>query len=244
MMKSKASRRYGRLIVFALLPLPLALGWWQLQRADEKKQIMTAYQQRIELPTLVLNNDPLLVSELDFRKATAYGQYDDRYSLLIDNKVYKGRPGYHVITPLKLAGHSDYLLVNRGWVALGQSRQKLPEIQTPTGKIEINGQLRKPPEDVFTLEKKTSQSGWNKLWQTLDINKVEQQLGLPLLPVVMQLSTEDNQGGGFVRQWPEYKDSWIQRHHGYSVQWFSLAILLLLYLLFAGRLNTTGNKHD
>ena len=241
----KQRRRHlsGRLIAIAILPLPIALGWWQLQRAEEKRQILDTYQQRVNLPAATVSSELLDGSQMDFRLAIIEGEYDDRYTLFIDNKVHRGQAGYYVVTPIKPVSQDRYLLVNRGWVPLGQSRQKLPVITTPAGTITINGQLRRPAENVFTLEGPSAQSGWNKRWQTLDLSKIEQKLGLSLQPVVMQLAAGDSAGGGFVRDWPEYKDSWVQRHHGYSFQWFSLAILVLIYSLIAGRFHNAGKDY-
>jgi len=68
--------------------LTLWLGNWQLSRADYKRELQARY-------------------------AFLSGQ-----EIFIDNRVYKTRAGYHVLTPFLIEGSSQHVLVNRGWVAL------------------------------------------------------------------------------------------------------------------------------
>ena len=58
-------------------------------------------------------------------------------------------------------------------------------------------------------------------------------------PLVLELDPAG--GGGFVRAWPAYEDSWIQRHHGYALQWFSLALVLLVVYLLSQRSRRPGD---
>ena len=62
-----------------------------------------------------------------------------QFTILLDNKVYRGRPGYFVVTPLRLSGSSVHVLVNRGWIAAGARRADLPSVPTPAEEIEIEG---------------------------------------------------------------------------------------------------------
>src|SRR5712675_2812989 len=74
----------------------IALGNWQARRAEQKR---------------------VLGAELAAKQIAARGTFLPRHSVLLDNKLRHGRPGYEVITPLRLAGSDMHVLVNRGWIA-------------------------------------------------------------------------------------------------------------------------------
>jgi hypothetical protein len=61
---------------------------------------------------------------------------------LLDNQVRDGRPGYHVLTPLRMAENA--ILINRGWVPLGEFRQVLPDRECPRMIMTIGGWLAQP----------------------------------------------------------------------------------------------------
>ena len=59
--------------------------------------------------------------DLRFYRVVAHGTYQPQYQLLIDNRVQDGRVGYYVITPLRIGGSNTLVLVNRGWVPMGET---------------------------------------------------------------------------------------------------------------------------
>ena len=93
----------------------IALGSWQAGRADEKRAL-AANVQRIMV----------------------MGEFLPERTVFLDNKVHAHRPGYEVVTPLRLA-EGIHVLVNRGWVAAPATRDRLPEVQTPRGRVRIEG---------------------------------------------------------------------------------------------------------
>src|SRR3990167_7578583 len=88
--------------VAVLLPLFLYLGYWQLQRAEEKLSMQAEYDTRANGPAVQVEPRVQRPDELQFYRVVAKGHYDTDYQILIDNRVHQGRVGYHVITPLKL----------------------------------------------------------------------------------------------------------------------------------------------
>ena len=93
------------------------LGNWQTRRAEEKRAAV-ASEKRVELR----------------------GEFLERYTVLLDNKVNRARPGYHVVQPLRLAD-GRHVLVNRGWVAAPLHREQLPQLRTPPGLHDIEGRV-------------------------------------------------------------------------------------------------------
>lgn len=228
-------------IVAVLLPVLVGLGFWQLDRANEKTAIRDRYRERGDMPPVEVTGAPLSAEAMDFRRAEVRGRYRPEWTIFLDNQVLDGTPGYEVLTPLAIEGANRFMLVNRGWVPWGETRRKLPAIETPDGMMELAGRLRMPPKEYFTLEDDAEISEFRPRWQNLDLERYERLTGLSVSPLVLQLDPADSEGGGFVRRWPAYQDNWIQRHKAYAVQWFALALTLAaLYVV----LNLKKRKPD
>jgi len=216
----------------AVLPVLVGLGLWQLDRAAEKTAIRDRYVARGEMAPVNVGDEPLDPEAMDYRRARVRGKYQADLTIFLDNQVRDGVPGYHVLTPLDIERAERFILVNRGWVPWGQSRRSLPEINTPSGLLELKGRLRRPPEEYFTLEDDPGGRGFEKRWQNLDLARYERATGLSVSPLVLKLAPSEEEGGGFARRPTEYQDEWIERHKAYAVQWFALALtLVVLYVV-------------
>lgn len=218
------------LATLCLLILLLSLGFWQLDRAAQKRALLEAYGDRpADAPLLI---SPGFVPDADwrYRRAEVVGRYVAERQFLLDNRVYHGRVGYQVLTPVRLA-QSDYaVLVNRGWVPQGATRADLPPLPVPPGeRLRIEGLIDIPHDDVFVLgEGEDRDPGWPKLLQRIRLELHAEQLGIRLLPMVLLL--DEDQPGGFVRDWNPIVIG-PERHVGYAVQWFALAaVLSILYV--------------
>ena len=80
------------LVVLVLLALLLALGGWQLQRADEKSALLASQEARRQAPAqpigeLERSADPA------FQRVLLRGYFDAEHSLLLDNRTRDGRVG-------------------------------------------------------------------------------------------------------------------------------------------------------
>ncbi|OGI50651.1 MAG: hypothetical protein A3A87_03110 [Candidatus Muproteobacteria bacterium RIFCSPLOWO2_01_FULL_60_18] len=227
--------------VAVLLPLFLYLGYWQLQRAEEKLSMQAEYDTRANGPAVQVEPRVQRPDELQFYRVVAKGHYDTDYQILIDNRVHQGRVGYHVITPLKLQDSEVRLLVNRGWIALGESRDRLPAFETPTGLQQITGVATVPSEKYFTLAQ--PEPGWQRVWQNMDMARYSAAVPFPVQPVVVLLDPADA-AGGFTRDWSRL-DAGISVHQGYAFQWFMLAAALsTLYLFMSLRRRGTGRQKE
>jgi surfeit locus 1 family protein len=223
-------------LVFLLLwPLLLYLGSWQLQRAEEKRELQAEYDARASDEPITLGGQRQRADDLRFHRVRARGVYETGNQVLLDNRVHHGQAGYHVITPLKIAGTEMRLLVNRGWIALGASRAQLPKIETPAGMQEITGVATVPAEQVFTLgPPEGSQSDWPPVWQHLDMSRYASLAPFAVQPVVVLLDPA-SPAGGLLREWSRL-DAGIAVHQGYAFQWFTLAAALVgIYVYFGLR---------
>jgi len=223
---------WGGLAVAVLLPVFMSLGFWQLRKAEAASALQAeiaacALAAPIEIPVT-----PADAASLRHRRFVLRGSYDAGSQILIDNRVYGERAGYHVVTPLKLDGTAMHVLVNRGWVPAAADRRILPQVPPPTARIEITGVAVMPPARFFTLGDARSPG---IVWQNLDFARLRDSLPYPLQPVVLQLDA--TAPGGYVRDWPR-ADERALRNLGYAWQWFGFAAAsagIWLYFLLRRR---------
>lgn len=215
-----------------LIPAFVALGYWQLQRAEEKRVLQAEYDRRASGPPTRLDAAAQTAEALQFRQVVASGRYRPEQQVLIDNRVHRGVVGYHVITPLALERGASQVLVNRGWVALGPDRQHLPQIETPAGTVTVTGIATVPHAGGLQLGRPNAPT--DPVWQQLDVERYAKRLGAPLAPVVILLDARSD-AGGFVREWTRL-DAGIAVHQGYAFQWFALAAAaIVLFGMLARR---------
>ncbi|HAD09062.1 MAG TPA: hypothetical protein DCF62_06240 [Porticoccaceae bacterium] len=218
------------------LPLMLSLGFWQLSRAQDKRQILEAREQRINTPAVAL--EALVAdAERQFVNVYARGQVDNQRTFLEDNQIRRGRPGYEVLTPMQveLNGSDQWLLLNRGWVAGGIDRSVLPEIPPLAGQT-VSGYLHiRSKQKLVLKEAPWPENRWPLVIQKIDLKKIEQRLGLPVYPYVLRVTDAGPLNSPeqlFDKHWTLVSVQ-PQKHTGYAVQWFTMATALVILTIFA-----------
>ena len=208
-----------------LLAATVGLGNWQRHRSAEKQALREQYELAAHQPPLELTAAPADAAARRFRPVRARGEFDGGRQVLIDNKVHAGRPGFDVVTPLKLDGGERYVLVDRGWIAQGPYRSELPRVPPRAGPIGIEGRINLPPAHYLELK---MDAGPSPVRQNLDIDRIATATGLPLLPFIIEQTGDADDG--LVRDWPP-PDFGIEQHRSYMLQWYSLAGLgIVLWL--------------
>ncbi len=206
--------------------LTAVAGNWQLDRAHEKKRLQAVYDRGAAAAPSALSAVPADAQELQFRRVQVTGEFVPQAAVLLDNKVLAGVAGYHVIMPLNVPGSQKYILVNRGWVAAGADRGRLPEVRTPAGSVTIAGIAVLPGRFLELSGAEAS----GPVWQNLTIERYRRRMQLDIQPVVIE--QHNDLGDGLVRTWSR-PDFGIARHYGYAVQWFSLCgLIAFLYVFF------------
>lgn len=209
----------------AVVALTAALGHWQQRRAEEKIALARAFDERMNGPVLSLGAAPVKAADLEFHRVSVRGEYAAAMSFFLDNKVLKGAAGYQVITPLRIQGGNEYVLVNRGWVGAGARRDVLPAVPTPPGLQTVEGIAVVPSSRFLQLAPDSS----GPVRENLVLEKVASELHIALQPVVLQQT--GSAPDGLVRSW-DRPDTGADRHRAYSLQWYSFAVLgALLYVL-------------
>ena len=217
------------LATVVLFPALLALGLWQLERAELKQEAIARAGAEDERPPARLGAE---VPDKEggggawnHRRVDATGHYLSR-QFLLDNRTRRGVAGYHVLTPLILDGERRQgVIVNRGWIALGPSREHLPETTVPGGTLVLRGRGRVPGAAFLLGEAGYAGDEWPRVVQSIDLAKMEEALGVDLLPFVVELDRSEPHG--FAREWRPHRGIGPARHRGYAFQWFALAATLL-----------------
>lgn len=209
--------------------LTFSLGQWQLDRAVQKNALQASIDQQKTLPVL-RNADLLSATELASfkdRLVEVGGTWLPEHTVYLDNRPMNQRPGFWVITPLRLVGSDKVLLVQRGWIPRDfQDRSRLAPIQTPTEPVRLQGRMA--PTVAKLYEFPGTQAG--PIRQNLNIAKFSAETGLPLLQALVLETGAASQG--LLREWPA-PDAGLDRHYGYAFQWFGLSALVVgLYVWF------------
>jgi len=208
-------------LILATLSLLISLGFWQLDRADEKRaiedQIASANSGDVEI---VASTE--FLKEKEYYHVRLQGSYIDDKQFIYDNQIVDQISGYYVLTPLVLKGDSKAVLINRGFIPWNGRRDKLADIDISEKLTEVKVQISKPVKRM-ELEASEIAGEFPVLIQALDLDDMSTIAALDFINVVGLLSPESE--NGFVRQWEPYTGS-IERHIGYAIQWFLMALVL------------------
>jgi surfeit locus 1 family protein len=214
----------------------VSLGRWQTQRGDQKQAIQSRMQERQAAPAELLDRDVLQQDprQREYRHVRLHGEFVPAWTTYLDNRPYNGVAGRYVLTPFKIAGSDRAVLVERGWISRDVADPaKVPVLPTPIGVIEIAGVLRLGAGHLLQLgAASVPQPGG--FMQNLDIGAYANASGLSLAPFVIEQGVDaGNAGDGLVRDWPA-PSLGIERHRGYAVQWYALALMAVIFFVVTG----------
>ena len=203
----------------------LSLGIWQIDRGYNKKELENTFLERQSQPVKEIKYNVFLESDL-YRNVVLEGKYLEKIFFL-DNKIHNGKPGLKVFSPFETT-NNNLVLVSRGWIEL-EDRSKLPTINTTKNVLKLQGVLRPESQD-FVLENEEMNNKNNPiLLQTVNLSELSNFLGKPLSPYILELSELSE--SAFVKTWQPINLSSF-RHFGYAVQWFGLAVVLIVGYVF------------
>lgn len=217
---------FTSLSTVVVLVLLTWLGRWQLQRADEKRALFDEFARGSDATRTIDAATPLLPR---YAQVAAQGRYDGSRQVLIDNMFdAAGHAGYYVITPFALTG-GGWLLVNRGWVPVGAQRAQLPRIDVADGIRLIRGRADNLPSPGIRLGVTAPLQGPYPVVSAFPTHvELEHLLGeSSWSPAAQVMLLDAGQPDGYVREW-QAPGLPPLRHVAYAVQWFGLALALLV----------------
>lgn len=216
-----------------LFPALVALGFWQLERADEKRELESRWaQHKSEAPVRLSELAAEPAEALAYRRVHLRGEFLSGYYLLLDNRMYRGRYGNEVVGLFRLADTQRLVLVNRGWVASDPARLTLPDVPEPAGVSSVTGHLYVSPGTPYLLAEQQLAPPWPVRIQAVDMQALQ-----PLVATVSDaelyrwlVRIDPNEPAALTADWPVVNAS-PEKHQGYAVQWFTMAAVLLLFFL-------------
>ena len=224
-------------LVLLLLPGLIALGFWQLARAEEKRELLAAQQAR-QLAA------PISLGELERLPNPAYvrvqlqGYFDARHSLLLDNRTRAGQVGVEVLQPFYDQSSGLWLLLNRGWLPW-PDRRIAPTFATPDTPLSLRASVHVALGETLQLQQEQPATGWPRLITVVKPDELWQQLGRGGLSHEVRLEPGP---ASFQADWPVVAMS-PDKHLGYAVQWFALAAALLGLFIYLGLHNARETRH-
>ncbi len=224
------------LFVAFFLPLLLWLGNWQLDRAAFKRQLQAEHTDRAsQLPITAAAMEWDDAAANNFRRVRITGQFMPRRHFLVDNQVHEGKPGYWVVSAFTDTEHRLWL-VNRGWLAAPPTRDQLPDVPTPAGVVQLvgavwpfTGLVPLLREDAWAEPAVAVADGSSLVRvQRLDIDALIEVLApTARVAVPMELRLEAQSTAVFVPA-PQPIAGAAERHQGYALTWFGLAVALVV----------------
>ena len=218
------------------LLLTLRLGFWQLDRMKQQDDTNTHLKEVADMPVLNLAEDltGIDLPGMEFRSVVASGDMDYSRQVAIRNQVWVqtwgNEMGFNLLTPLILE-NGEAILVERGWIPMNYDTPAVWQLFNGPKHVEVHGIIRKPAQKGELgggVPDPTLQPGQAGLyyWNYVNIQRIQEQLPYPLLPVYIQ---EAPGSGQLTLPYAsltglELSDN---THLGYAIQWFLYAALLL-----------------
>lgn len=202
----------GRLFVPVLMAVIgvavlLALGFWQLQRLDQKQTALAAIDARISDSPIEIPQSP--TAELDkYRAVEATGTLTGEELLVLTS--HESGPGFRVISVLETAGRR--VMADIGFVALDAR-----DTPRAASQITLTGHLHWPDEvDSWTPAPDADQ------WFGRDVPAMAAALGTePVMIIVSAMSPATLA----VTLLPIDSGDIPNDHLGYAITWFGLALV-------------------
>lgn len=223
-----APRPWSVLATALALAAFVSLGWWQVGRAREKQALIESFARGTQTSVALMGD--VTVDELPrYQHVTTNGHYDVAHQVLLDNMPSQaGRPGFRVLTPLVRPGSQRLLLVDRGWLPLGESRESLPAIDVAASPRAVAGRLDQLPQPGVRVGEAgvPGDEHWPRVLNFPRQADLEQVLGQPVESRILLL--DPAAPDGYERVWRPSLEFGPERHLGYAIQWFALAVTVFV----------------
>ena len=200
------------------------LGVWQIERAAHKEGLLQAFNAEQESPPIRLTSQ-----SPDWSRVFVDGIFDSSRQILIDNQIHKGKVGYKIFTPFRF-DDNKIVLVDRGWIAQGQSRSDLPQLNILEKKSRIIATVTSPEQGVLAGSELLTNE-WPRVSQTKAVEVIASAFKEPILDIVLVLDPGSSQITEFIQIRP-FAITPV-KHYGYAMQWFTMSIVLLGMFLYA-----------
>ena len=221
---------------FLSIALFARLGYWQIERAEEKRTAAELYYQRSLAEPAFISAEyaaRLNLEDWQWRRVWVPGNFAANQHWLLDNEVDdQGRIGYRVYTPQRMGDReAPWLMVDRGWVAMPGTRNAVPALPYTEAPVQLNGIIAAWPRPGLKLRGadvvEALGNGILRV-QFLDRDVVQSRLGATVLPYILRLAPDSPLA---FQQRAPLAISGADRHRGHAFQWFALAFTVFVTYL-------------
>jgi cytochrome oxidase assembly protein ShyY1 len=220
----------SKILIFAIIfvPITISLGFWQLDRAQEKKEIIANYDKLLTSEPISLNTKSIYKN---WQPATTMGRFKD-IVIFEDNAILSGRAGFKIYHLFE-NGDGSYVFVHRGFIERNMIKNNLPLIDTPKGKQSLKGSVLIKQDNSFVQNIEESDV---RIIQEFNIERLINKF--PILkdrylhPFLFNLDIRDKNKFLAIEKPVNMAAS---KHIGYAIQWFGLCIALIILTIYAYR---------
>lgn len=208
-----------------------SLGAWQWGRAEQKQAMLDDTARVLaerQAQPLALAADKARSQTYDW--AAGEGEFLPAPAILLDNQTRDRQPGARAYRVFQPADGGTPLLVELGWLPVPGDRT-MPAVPPVQGRKYVAGLLVPPPSEGIAHAPPAAQADGSLLVIALQRDEIAQALGLSsLAPRVLKL--DPDLPLGYARDLDILPNTLPpERHVGYAVQWFGLAVAVFVTAL-------------
>ncbi|HEX6304264.1 MAG TPA: SURF1 family protein [Anaerolineales bacterium] len=227
------SRRWWKTTILAILAIGVMvrLGIWQLDRLEQRRLFNARVQEQLDQPMLELKAHALGadLEAMEYREVHVTGEYDHSYEVALRNQAYNNQFGVHLITPLRIVGSDQAVLIDRGWIPYEDYESGQWAEFAEAGQVEVRGRIRvsqtRPTIGFRSDPTPAPGEGPLRNWNMLNVSRIAEMVPYSLLPVYIQQAPDPAWTAMPYRSLPEIELT-EGSHLGYAVQWFTFALIL------------------
>jgi surfeit locus 1 family protein len=224
------------LVFIIFFTLFIKLGFWQLDRADQKKLINLAFVERQNQSPIQLNKETiqLPIKNIIWHHVTLSGDFLNDKNIILDNQIREKKAGFLIYTPFRILDSNSIILINRGWYPLSYSRSDIPDIPPIQGIQTIEGDIRQMPSSGISLGKVVIENLNNSTFrlQRMDYEVLSSLISKDLMRYEVKLRKPVFDKTYVLDTSIPVPDS--DKNYGYAFQWFAMAFTLLIIFIRLG----------
>ena len=220
----------SKILIFAIIfvPITISLGLWQIERANEKKVIISNYDKLLVSTPIALQKEQPLEN---WQPIETVGAYQDLV-IYEDNAINSSKAGFKVYH-LFQNGDGTFIFVHRGFIERNLIKNNLPRIDTPDGKKNIKGTTLFKQKNTFV---KNIEESDIRIIQEFNTSVLIERF--PILkdrylhPFLFNLDVRD---ADKFQPIEKPVNMTATKHIGYAIQWFGLCAALIILTIYAYR---------
>lgn len=206
-----------------------SLGAWQLNRLADRRALNDRLIAREALPVAEAATLEMRGGRADpaaYRRVRATGVFDVSQEVVLRARPLNGRPGNHVLTPLRL-GDGSAIVVNRGWVPLRMDEPGAAEAAPPASQVTVTGILVPSEPAPVVFGPRDPATGRLATIGRIDLERLRAQIPYSIAPLAIAMESQQPSHAALPE--PAGRPPPGEGPHlAYAVQWFIFAVIALV----------------